>query len=406
VAGATDPLVLSRAVVTATRGLLSAALCQLYRLDDGGDGLTLLASSPDSVPTIDTLSTTSVLLAALDGRGTGAAARALWPQLEDAQLLVAPLSAGAERVGLLCLGSAPEARFSAEDAELARAIAHLSAVALKRTELIDSLTKANILKDLFEALAAGAGSFAATKATEIGCDLSRPYVILVCEPIAGREHGSGEWRAAAARVGAELAALGADSAVESGPGPVRALLVLQRARADALLRECRALAGRNEVAMGISELRGTPAEAPRAYREAVDAATIGRALLTEGGAIAYSELGAYRYLVHISPDEAPHDRMRAAVDRLIDYDGRRRTALLDTLERYLAERRSVIESARSLYIHPNTLRQRLGRIEELTGLELEHDDLLSLELAIKVARMHGRQAGGERPASAPAPRAG
>ena len=52
----------------------------------------------------------------------------------------------------------------------------------------------------------------------------------------------------------------------------------------------------------------------------------------------------------------------------------------------------MIESARALYIHPNTLRQRLGRIEELTGLELDDDDLLSLELAIKLARLHGRPA--------------
>ena len=82
--------------------------------------------------------------------------------------------------------------------------------------------------------------------------------------------------------------------------------------------------------------------------------------------------------------------MRAAVDLLIDYDRRRRTSLLDTLERYLSERRSVIESARALYVHPNTLRQRLGRIEDLTGLDLNEDDLLSLELAIKLARLHGR----------------
>jgi DNA-binding PucR family transcriptional regulator len=94
--------------------------------------------------------------------------------------------------------------------------------------------------------------------------------------------------------------------------------------------------------------------------------------------------------VHIAAENAPHDRMRAAVDRLIEYDTKRRTALLDTLERYLAERRSVIESARELFIHPNTLRQRLGRIEDLTGLKLDEDDLLSLELAIKLARLHGR----------------
>ena len=143
----------------------------------------------------------------------------------------------------------------------------------------------------------------------------------------------------------------------------------------------------------MSERHTGPAAAVQAYREARDATKIAGALLTGGGAIAYSELGAYRYLVHIAPDDAPHDRMRGAVDLLIAYDRKRRTALLDTLERYLAERRSVIESARALYIHPNTLRQRLARIEELTGLALDQDDLLSLELAIKLARLHGRPGG-------------
>ena len=80
------------------------------------------------------------------------------------------------------------------------------------------------------------------------------------------------------------------------------------------------------------------------------------------------------------------------MDALIAYDRKRLTSLLDTLERYLAERRGVVESARALYIHPNTLRQRLGRIEELTGLSLDDADLLSLELAIKLARLHGRPA--------------
>jgi hypothetical protein len=81
----------------------------------------------------------------------------------------------------------------------------------------------------------------------------------------------------------------------------------------------------------------TPEEAARAFREARDAATIGRALLGDGGAIAYSQLGAYRYLVHIAAEDAPRDRMRAAVDELIDYDRKRRTTRcsLDTLERYL-----------------------------------------------------------------------
>ena len=51
---------------------------------------------------------------------------------------------------------------------------------------------------------------------------------------------------------------------------------------------------------------------------------------------------------------------------------------------------SLVAAARSLFIHTNTLRQRLRRVEMLTGLDLDTEDLLSLELAIKVMRLRGR----------------
>jgi GAF domain-containing protein len=393
VAGASDAAELGPAVTRGTRRLLGAEVCQLYRLDGEGTGLRLLASSPETTVAPAALSETGLLLAALEGRSARPRAQTLWPDLDVSDLLVSPLSAAGERVGLLCAGLRPGHAFSEEDTEIARAIAHLSAVAIKRADLIEGLTNANIVKDLFEALAAGATGFAAAKAAEVRCDLTAPYLIACAEPVAGREQSSGEWRAAAEELGRGLAELAPRTAIEAGPGPVRAVLALgncRQQRLEEVLRACRELGQRSGAAIGLGELRDGPAGAARAYREALDAATIGRALLGAGGAISYSQLGAYRYLVHIAPEDAPHDRMRAAVDKLISYDSRRRTALLDTLERYLAERRSVIESARALFIHPNTLRQRLSRIEELTGLRLDTDDLLSLELAIKLARLHGR----------------
>ncbi len=393
VAAATDAVELARVVTERTRRLLGAAVCQLHRLDADAAGLQMLASSPETIAPPPTRSTAGVLLATLDGSVDRPAARTLWPELKVADLLVTSLSAGGERVGLLCAGSPEGHAFNDEDAEIARAIAHLAAVAIKRAELIEGLTKANIVKDLFEALAAGAAGFAASKAAELHCELTEPYLIVCAEPAGGGEQGSGEWRAAAGALGRGLAELAPRTAIDAGPGPVRALLALgsrRPERIDEAIAACRELGRSANAAIGVSGPREFPADATRAYREAVDAATIGRALLGAGGAIAYSQLGAYRYLVQIAPEDAPRDRMRTAVDLLIAYDTKRRTALLDTLERYLAERRSVIESARALYIHPNTLRQRLGRIEELTGLNLNEDDLLSLELAIKLARLHGR----------------
>jgi GAF domain-containing protein len=385
---------LAGVLVEGAAPLIRAQACQLLRLESDGEGLTVLASFPPTLPPPAVSSASEVMAAGLQkrsGAGGRSPAQSLWPIQRAADLLVTPLATGDERVGVLCATTA--LRFSDEDAEVARAVAHVAAVAIKRAELIEGLTTANTIKDLFEALAAGATSFAATKAAELRCDLTAPYLMLEARPAGAREQSSGEWRTAAEAVGRGLAGLAPRSAVEAGPGPVRALLAFATARrpaVDALLREARELGQAQGAVFGVSELRETSADAARAYREARDAATIAHALLRDGGAIAYSQVGAYRYLVQIGAEEAPRDRMRAAVDLLIDYDQRRRTALLDTLERYLSERRSVIESARALYIHPNTLRQRLGRIEELTELNLDADDLLSLELAIKLARLHGR----------------
>jgi GAF domain-containing protein len=392
VAAATDTAELANAVARGVRRLLEAQVAQLYRLDADGDGFELLASAPASFPKPPAVSATSLMLAALDGRRTRPPAKTLWPELEVSDLLVTPLTAGGERVGLLCCGSRPARSFTDEHSEIARAVAHLAAVAIKRAELIEGLTNATIVKDLFDALAAGATTFAAGKAAEVRCDLTHPYIVICAEPAGGHEQASGEWRASAELLGRALSEIAPHTAIEAGPGPVRAVLAVGARtpeRHEQLLQACRELGQSATAAIGLSGLFSAPGESARAYREAVDAATIGRALLGNGGAIGYSQLGAYRYLVHIGIDEAPRDRMRSAVDALIAYDLRRHTALLDTLERYLAERRSVIESARALFIHPNTLRQRLGRIEELTGLQLDQDDLLSLELAIKLARLHG-----------------
>ena len=383
VAGAVEVADLGPVVVTGARALLHARSCRLYLMDEAAAGLELLSSSPAGAAPAAPPTAADLLL--------------------DPELLVVPLVAGDERVGLLCVEPSIERPVTAEDHEIARAIAHLAAVAIKRAELIEGLTKTNIVKDLFEALAAGATAFAAAKAAEVGCELTRPYLLICAEPAQGGEAASGAWRSAAEALGRGLARLAPRSAIEAGPGPVRVILALdsrEPQKLDELLQGCRELAREQHAAVGVSELRATPEEAATAFREARDAATIGRALLGAGGAIAYSQLGAYRYLVQIPAEDAPRDRMRAAVDELIDYDRKRRTSLLDTLERYLAERRSVVESARELYIHPNTLRQRLGRIEDLTGLNLDEDDLLSLELAIKLARLHGR------PASAHGPRLG
>ena len=49
--------------------------------------------------------------------------------------------------------------------------------------------------------------------------------------------------------------------------------------------------------------------------------------------------------------------------------------------------RNMAATAKALYVHPNTLRQRLRRIAEITGIDPRADDWLMLEIACKLLRL-------------------
>jgi GAF domain-containing protein len=385
---------LYRVVTTRVRELLRGDACQLYLLDRATGRLELAAADPPqgraagaSAARAEPVEGTAMLLDVLRRRvpSTGAAD----------SVLAAPVAAGDEHLGVL---AGVRARpFTAEDDELLRAVAHQLAVALKKAELIERLTAENIVRDLFEALASGSMDVAEARARAAGVDLGRRHVLLHVEPVSG--HGDARpWPAVAERAEARLRRLAPGALCDAGRESLRALLPLrpgagdgEQAELDQALHE---IGAAERVLVGVSGARRGIAEGDRSLREAADAAQIARALVRGGGALAYADLGAYKYLVRLPLDEAPQDRHWEAVQRLMDYDRRRRSQLVSTLEQYLRDRRSNAVTARALFIHPNTLRQRLDRIETLSGLDLGNEDLLSLELAVKLVRLRASTRGG------------
>jgi GAF domain-containing protein len=291
-----------------------------------------------------------------------------------------------EELGALVAVRSGVVTFPAQHDELLQAVANQAALALRNAEHIERLTAENLVRALFEALDDGAPDVAETHARAAGCDLDRPHVLIQARPAAGGADAR-PWPVVAERIETRLRNLEAGALVDPGRDALRALLPLAPAATHGDVASLRELATSERVAIGMSAVRSGAGGADQSLRQAHDAATIARALAPDGGALAYDELGAYRYLVHLAIDDAPHDRLCEAVERLLDYDARRETQLLATLEQYLADRRVGTATARKLFIHANTLRQRLDRIEKLTGIELANEDLLSLELAVKLVRL-------------------
>ena len=153
-------------------------------------------------------------------------------------------------------------------------------------------------------------------------------------------------------------------------------------------RACDELAAEEGLNVGLSDVDRGAASATRRLREAATRRASRRSLAADGGAVSYEQLGAYRYLVHLELDDTPHDRYGQAVEELMAYDRAARRSWSRRSSATCGARCSVAASARELFIHPNTVRQRLERVERVTGLDLAEEDLLSLELALKVARLH------------------
>ena len=215
---------------------------------------------------------------------------------------------------------AHERAFDEEDAELLRAVAHQTAVGLKKAELIERLTAENIVKDMFEALAAGSVDAAEAKASEARCDLSRPHVFIHAVRAPSADEDGPAWPEVASRFEARLRRLYPRAFFDSRHDFVRAIAPLPTAGAAAVerLRQgCEELARDEGVVVGVSDVDRGAASARRRMREAADAARIGRSLAAEGGAVSYEGLGAYKYLVHLELEDAPHDRYRQSVEELI-----------------------------------------------------------------------------------------
>jgi DNA-binding PucR family transcriptional regulator len=121
------------------------------------------------------------------------------------------------------------------------------------------------------------------------------------------------------------------------------------------------------------------------FEEARVAAEVGALIGGGAGVFTYEGLGPYRYT--LLSEDSVRDRYQDNLARLVEYERRRGTQLLDTLEAYLDNRGNAVRTSRLLYIHANTLRQRLQRIERVAGIDLEREDWLSLAMAVKVVKL-------------------
>jgi DNA-binding PucR family transcriptional regulator len=152
--------------------------------------------------------------------------------------------------------------------------------------------------------------------------------------------------------------------------------------ADAVRKAARQLhpAG-GPVSLGTGGPHRGPAGAQTAMLEAEQALAVGRATTGDGRTTRFEELGPYCFVLG-----RPQSEIRTFCERVLGplaTDTERYEELARTLEEYLRAHGSLNAVARALFLHRNTVRQRLRRIAEITGADLsDADSRLALHLAV------------------------
>jgi PucR family transcriptional regulator, purine catabolism regulatory protein len=141
------------------------------------------------------------------------------------------------------------------------------------------------------------------------------------------------------------------------------------------------------VAVGIGRACADPLELAASHREALRALEVGRRTRGLGHVSLFEDLGVDRLLAGCADGELTAFR-DAALGRLLAYDAAHQTELVSTLEVFLGQSGNATLAARVLFVHYNTLRNRLHTIEQVLGLSLDDAEArLSLGLALRVLRM-------------------
>jgi PucR family transcriptional regulator, purine catabolism regulatory protein len=312
--------------------------------------------------------------------------------------IVQPIQVGAERYGAI-LVAGDEAVLGPdrlEAIEYAATVAALRQVQTRAVAEADRRFQAVCLEELITGHVADR-TVLMERAAAFAWDLTTPRAVLLAdvEAIAGRPFsalaGTPEEGALRHRLAeAARASLGPGAIIWERSREIGALVSAGNSGFREIGGALQAEAGRHlpgiVVSVGIGRAAPDPLELHRSFGEARRALSIGRWAHGPGEVTAFDGLGLDRLLVAV-PDSEAEAFCADLLGRLEAHDAARGTALVTTLETFLATRNAALAS-RQLYLHYNTLKNRLTKIEEIIGPFLNDPDrCLSLALALRLRRL-------------------
>lgn len=211
---------------------------------------------------------------------------------------------------------------------------------------------------------------------------SSTLTVMVIDP-AGADYGRVEKaiRKALGPTRALVARHGTHICVVAAAVPAVAATVMDSLRSDGIAPT----AGHTGPTAGFQDLRA-------AHNRAELALSTLTALGRHGDLLDGDHLGYVGLLVDAARSGSSPDIMHGPIQALLDYDDQKRTHLTETAWVFLETNMNLARASEQLYIHRNTVRQRLERISGVIGADwLENTRRLDLHLALRIWRLQESQ---------------
>jgi sugar diacid utilization regulator len=140
---------------------------------------------------------------------------------------------------------------------------------------------------------------------------------------------------------------------------------------------------------GVSRAHDDADALPAAFNEAKTALSASHRLGGDTVSL-YEELGVVRLLLGSGSDPDLQTFIEDVTGPLVAYDRENDGALVRTLRAFFDADCSQRVAAERLFVHHKTLRYRLERIKQLTGLDLaRHDDRMRADVALRLLQLNG-----------------
>lgn len=314
--------------------------------------------------------------------GAVAASRASGRAVEHEGLWVAAVAAGTQHLGTMVLCGRPHLE-EADQRILERAAVVTALLLLTRRSgaEAESRVRGELLDDLLRRTDTDAETLA-TRARRLGADLAATYSVFVADT------GDAD-RQRALLAGNHLART-REGLAGTFDGTLVLLLPTEEAGKDAagLARDLGETLSSEVTVGGAGPAHGVSAVEPT-YQEARRClgalGTLGRS----GQGASAAELGFVGLVLSTEPDVAAFVQSR--LGPVLEYDGRRSTDLIGTLETYFGCGGNLSRTKDALHVHVNTVTQRLERVTALIGEDWQSPErALELQLALRLYRLQHR----------------